>query len=219
MQLTFINGSPRGVKSNTGKLMENFIKGFLEKEGNTCRVEYLAKHRNNLSALNEIFIQSENVIIGFPLYVDAMPGSVKEFMDTLKPAEAGGVAPALGFMSQCGFPESCHLRYVERYLEKFARRMGYPYLGSIMKGGGEGLHMQPQFLVDKFFNGLFSLGKIFGETSRLAKEDLGRFARPERLTLEQIQGIIPFINKALWDEWMKENGALEKSFARPYAQI
>ncbi|MCU0848723.1 MAG: hypothetical protein MUD12_12630 [Spirochaetes bacterium] len=216
MQLTFINGSPRGEKGNTAKLMDNFVKGFLETPGNKCAVEYIVKHRKNPSVLKEIFYGSENVIIGFPLYADAMPGSVKEFLDAIIPAPAGAKIPSLGFMSQCGFPETGHLRYVERYLEKFTKRLGADYLGSIMKGGGEGLHMQPKFLVEKFFNGLHFLGKKFGETGKLDRDDLDRFARPEHLTPEQINGIIPFINKALWDEWMKENGALEKSFDRPY---
>ena len=85
MRLTFINGSPRGNKSNTGRLMDHFIKGFLETEGNSCEIEYLTKYRRSLTALAEKFAAAENVIIGFPLYVDAMPGSVKEFFETLAP--------------------------------------------------------------------------------------------------------------------------------------
>ncbi|HOS38576.1 MAG TPA: hypothetical protein PLG31_02485 [Spirochaetota bacterium] len=218
MQLIFINGSPRGAKGNTARLMDNFVRGFLETPGASCAVEYVAKHRTDLAGLKKIFYASENVIIGFPLYVDAMPGSVKEFLDVLIPPPQGAAVPALGFMSQCGFPETGHLRFVERYLEKYTKRLGASYLGSIMKGGGEGLHMQPKFLVDKFENGLHSLGKKFGETGRLDKDDLDRFAYPEQLTPEQIGGLLPYVNTRLWDEWMKENGALERSFDRPYRQ-
>ena len=77
MRLLFINASPRGKKSNTGILMQHFIRGFLETPDNTCEVEYLVKYKNNLNALTEKFSAWDNVIIGFPLYVDAMPGSVK----------------------------------------------------------------------------------------------------------------------------------------------
>lgn len=216
MQLTFINGSPRGAKGNTARLMDHFMRGFLETPGNTCAVEYVTKHRTDLPGLKNIVYASDNVIIGFPLYADAMPGSVKEFLDVLVPPPAGARVPALGFMSQCGFPETGHLRYVERYLVKYAKRLGAAYLGSIMKGGGEGLHMQPGFLVEKFEHGLHSLGKKFGETGRLATEDLDRFAHPERLTMEQISGLVPYVNKMLWDEWLRENNALERSFDRPY---
>src|SRR5690606_24575901 len=70
MQLLFINASPRGKKSNTGILMGHFIRGFLEMSGNTCEVEYLVKHKNNLKILVEKFSASDNVIVGFPLYID-----------------------------------------------------------------------------------------------------------------------------------------------------
>ena len=95
MRLTFINGSPRGSKSNTGRLMEHFIKGFLETESNTCEIEYLTKNRRNLTDLAEKFAAAENVIIGFPLYVDAMPGSVKEFFEILEPCMGKANNPAL----------------------------------------------------------------------------------------------------------------------------
>ena len=39
-----------------------------------------------------------------------------------------------------------------------------------------------------------------------------------QLTPEQIGGLLPYVNTRLWDEWMKENGALERSFDRPYRQ-
>ncbi|MCX5727092.1 MAG: NAD(P)H-dependent oxidoreductase, partial [Candidatus Saganbacteria bacterium] len=85
MKLTFINGSPRAKNSNTQKLMDYFIKGYQETEGNTCDIEFIVKHRNDLSVLAEKFSKSEQVIIGFPLYVDGMPGSVKEFIEALAP--------------------------------------------------------------------------------------------------------------------------------------
>ena len=57
MRLTFINGSPRGSKSNTGRLMDHFIKGFLETEGNSCEIEYLTKNRRILTTLAEKFAE------------------------------------------------------------------------------------------------------------------------------------------------------------------
>jgi len=61
MRLMFINGS-RGDESNTDRLMEHFIRGFLETEGNACRTEYLVKYRQNLQTLTEKFSAAENVI-------------------------------------------------------------------------------------------------------------------------------------------------------------
>jgi len=143
MQLTFINGSPRPAKSNTGRLMEHFIRGFLETAGNKCETEVLARYRKNLPSLAEKFASSEYVIIGFPLYVDAMPGSVKELIEALETLAGKKNLPALGFVIQCGFPETAHLRFVARYCEKLTSRLGCRPLGSILKGGCEGLDVQP----------------------------------------------------------------------------
>jgi len=215
MRLTFINGSPRGSKSNTGRLMDHFIKGFLETEDNTCEIEYLTKNRRSLTALAEKFAAAEDVIIGFPLYVDAMPGSVKEFFETLEPFMGKANNPAIGFVIQCGFPETSHNRHVEKYCEKFSRRMGCRYLGSILKGGCEGLDIQPGFLTDKYYQNFYLLGLEFGKTGKLDGIILEKLARPEHLTAENMAQVIPFINQELWDAQMEKNGTLDRSFNKP----
>lgn len=215
MQFTFINGSPRGTKSNTGLLMEGFIRGFLETEGNTCEVEYLVKYRKNLTPLTEKFSQAQNVIIGFPLYVDAMPGSVKAFLEALAPLSGQPNLPALGFVIQCGFPETAHNRFAARYCEKFTRRLGCRPLSAILKGGCEGLAIQPSFLTDKYFALFSMLGQHFGRTGIIDETLLAKLARPEHLKAENLAQVIPFINQALWDAQMEKNGVLDRSFDKP----
>jgi hypothetical protein len=215
MQLTFINASPRGTKSNTGILMEHFIRGFLETPGNTCDVEYLVKYRKNLKALSEKFSQAQNVILGFPLYIDAMPAALKAFLEVLAPLSGRQDLPALGFLIQCGFPETAHTRFAGRYCEKFARRIGCRPLGLILKGGCEGLAIQPSFLTEKYFSLFAMLGQNFGKTGSLDETLLAKLARPEHLKPENLDQIIPFINQALWDAQLEKNGVLDKSFARP----
>ena len=211
----FINASPRGKKSNTRILMEHFIRGFMETSGNMCEVEYLVKYKNNLKALVEKFSASDNVIVGFPLYVDAMPGSVKAFMEALAPLAGRKALPALGFMIQCGFPETAHIRFLARYCEKFSRRIGCRSLGCILKGGCEGLDVQPTFLTEKYFSLFGMLGASFGKTGKIDEDILMKLARPEHLSPENMAMIIPFINQALWDAQMEKNGVLDRSFDRP----
>ncbi len=216
MRLMFINGSPRGTQSNTGRLMGHFIRGFLQTEGNTCDMEYLTKNRRSLADLAEKFAAAQTVIIGFPLYVDAMPGSVKAFLEKLQPYVGRSDNPALGFVIQCGFPETSHNRYVERYCEKFSRRMGCRYLGAILKGGCEGLDIQPTFLTDKYYQYYNLLGLEFGKTGAFDAAILEKLARPEHLTSENMAQVIPFINQALWDAQLEANGVLDKSFNKPF---
>ena len=215
MRLLFINASPRGKKSNTGILMQHFIRGFLETPDNTCEVEYLVKYKNNLKALTEKFSAWDNVIIGFPLYVDAMPGIVKAFMEALAPLKGRKDLPVLGFMIQCGFPETAHLRFVARYCEKFSRRIGCRFLGCILKGGCEGLDVQPTFLTEKYFSLFGMLGVDFGKTGKINEDILTKLARPEHLSAENMAMVVPFINQALWDAQMEKNGILNLSFDRP----
>lgn len=215
MQLTFINASPRGTRSNTGILMEHFIRGFLETPGNSCDVEYLVKYRKDLQTLSEKFSQAQNVILGFPLYIDAMPAAVKAFLEALAPFSGRQDLPALGFLIQCGFPETAHTRFAGRYCEKFALRIGCRSLGLILKGGCEGLAIQPSFLTEKYFSLFAMLGQNFGKTGGLDEALLAKLAKPEHLKPENVAQIIPFINEALWDAQLEKNGVMDHSFDRP----
>ena len=64
MKLTVFNGSPRGKESNTGVLLEHFLNGFIETQGNTYKLAYLirVRERNNFV---EMFQQAEQALLGF----------------------------------------------------------------------------------------------------------------------------------------------------------
>lgn len=217
MKLSIINGSPRGAAGNTEKLLEHFISGFTETPANSVEKFYMFRERPSFDKLKKVFMDSETLFIAFPLYVDAMPGSVKEFFESLE--ELRGKRPDLKlmFLIQNGFPETYHNRFVEKYCAKLAKRLGCVYLGSICKGGCEGLTVQPQALVEKVFTLFNIVGRSFGESGSLNPELLGKLAHPEHLKEENIKQVIPMINNFLWDGMLKHNNALERSFDKPYA--
>ena len=218
MKLTFINGSPRGTSSNTGRLMEHFLNGFLETAGNTAETFYVIKERPGFDKIMKAIEDAETVLLGFPLYVDAMPGTVKEFIECLAPLR--GKRPDLNMMYlvQNGFPETIHDRYVERYCERLTRRLGFRYGGAICKGGCEGLSVQPPFIVEKVFRLFYEVGRSFGETGRLDGMLLAKLAYPEHIEPDKLGGVIKMVNGFLWDQWMKKNGVEHLSFARPYGE-
>lgn len=218
MKLTFINGSPRGVSSNTGKLMEHFITGFLETEGNSVDTFYVIKERPGFESIIKSVSGSDNVLLGFPLYVDAMPGSVKEFIESLAPLKGKLPGLKMMYLVQNGFPETCHNRYVERYCEKLTMRMGFTYGGAICKGGCEGLSVQPPFLVEKVFRMFYEIGKAFGQSGELDGGLLAKLAHPEHVKAENIKQVAQMVNGFLWDQWMKKNGVAHLSFAKPYGE-
>jgi len=78
------------------------------------------------------------------------------------------------------------------------------------------LTIQPPALVDKVFQRFYELGKAYGEKGELDDQILARLAHPEHLTAENLKQVIPMVNSFLWDDWMKRNNVIEKSFAKPY---
>jgi hypothetical protein len=216
MRLTVLNGSPRGEKSNTAILMGHFAEGFLETQGNSIDTIFTIKERPGFPDAQKAFLEAERILLAFPLYVDAMPGSVKELIEALAPLKDRRPDLTLMFLVQNGFPETCHNRPVARYLEKLTGRLGCIYGGAILKGGCEGLDVQPPFLVDKVFKLFHEVGRDFGRSGVLNEALLAKLARPEHLTPENIAQVIPMVNGFLWDSLMEKNGTKEKSFNHPY---
>jgi NAD(P)H-dependent FMN reductase len=217
MKLTVFNGSPRGPKGNTEVLLNHLIAGWEMGDEHTHERFYL-RRLADADRFVTAFGQAECVLIAFPLYTDAMPGIVKAFFESLAPLCGRETNPPLAFLVQSGFPEAVHSRYVERYLENLARRLGCPYLGTIVKGGCEGARMMPA--ESKLFLSLQQIGATWGQTGRLNEDQLQDLAKPERFP----RWMGPLFRVLLktrfghqyWDSQLQENGAYERRFARPY---
>jgi multimeric flavodoxin WrbA len=214
-RLTLINGSPRGVSGNTAILLREFAAGTkLPYETFSLAAE------KDLSNLVRAFEKAECVFFGFPLYTDAMPGQVKAFIDELEPFCSKASNPPLGFLVQSGFPEALHSRHVEGYLAKLAERLKSPYLGTIIKGNGEGVRQAPAQLNRKLFQALHVLGHEFSRHGMLKSEPLRKVAG-----IERFPGYLAPVLKVMLkyvtfpqDKILKENGAYERRLARPYLE-
>ena len=219
MKLTVFNGSPRGKKSNTTILLEHFLKGFMETDGNSYKLVYIAINRD-VGKLVEMFKDTNDIILAFPLYTDCMPGIVKSFIDSLKPLCGKQNNPSIGFLVQSGFPEAYHSRFVERYLEKLAKRLNCQYIGCIVKGGIEGTRVMPHFMTKKIFNSFYELGKAYGKSGKFNQMLLNKLAKPEHLPalarlFYSFGKLIGLVNN-YWDKQLKENNAFERRFDKPY---
>jgi multimeric flavodoxin WrbA len=214
-RLTLFNGSPRGRKGNTPLILDQLAIGF----GGPTEIFPLIR-MNETPQMVQAFTRAECVILGFPLYTDSMPGIVKHFIEALEPLAGGGNNPPLGFLVQSGFPEGLHSRYVERYLEKLTARMGSPYLGTIVKGGGEGTRTMPPEMTRTLFANLQTLGAGLAATGRFDPQVLMAIAKPERYPailgpVFQVILRLPFAH-AYFDNMLKQNGAYAQRFARPF---
>jgi NAD(P)H-dependent FMN reductase len=220
MRLTVFNGSPRGKKSNTLLLLEQLRRGFESTPGNELEIVHLFRAAP-AEERARAFAAAERVLVAFPLYSDAMPSIVKELFEALDPLCGRPDNPPLGFIVQSGFPETLHSRPVARYLQKLCRRLGCPYLGTVLKGGVEGIQVMPPAMTRPLFRRFFELGEHLGRTGELDPRPIARLARMERYTF---WGRVVFrlvsavgLTSWYWGRQLKKNGAYERRLARPYA--
>jgi len=218
MKLAIFNGSPRNKKSNSKILMEHFLEGYRKVTAEEVPVHYLA----NLAKMDDhvkAFEDAETVIIIFPLYTDCMPGIVKEFIERI--AQLKNSSPKkVGFIVQSGFPEGIHSVYVERYLKKLAERQKWDYLGTVIKGGVEGIQIMPPLMTKKLFENFIKLGEYFGQTGEYSQELIDILRKPYKLSKGRLFTFrigekLGFTN-FYWNSNLKKNNAFEKIFAQPY---
>ncbi len=219
-RLTIFNGSPRGRKGNTPILLDQFARGFASSGDNRVVETFHLNRLQESGSHVQAFGASQGVLLGFPLYTDAMPGIVKSFIEQLEPLCSREANPPLGFLVQSGFPEAGHSRYVERYLEKLAARLGSPYLGTLVKGGAEGVRLMPDSMNASLFDTLQQIGRQFGQSGQFNPLLLQNLAKPEHyptylVPLYRLLSRTPLLS-FYWDGLLRKNGAFDRRFARPY---
>lgn len=217
MQLAIINGSPRYKNSNSAILVQQFLKGF--QYNSVTTLSYLSGAENRKKAVAD-FASSDTVLIIFPLYTDCMPGIVKEFFEDLIKIESIG-QKKIGFIVQSGFPESIHSIALERYLEKLTKRLGHIYLGTVIKGGVEGIKIMPPGMTKKLFSQFEQLGRYFAEFQNFDPQIMKQLRNPYRLSPLRIMFFKLMSKTGLtnyyWNMNLKKNNAFEKRFDKPFS--
>lgn len=215
-RLTFFNGSPRGAKGNTPAMLAQIAAGF----GRPSETHHLVRIKES-EQMVQAFAAAECVLLGFPLYTDSMPAITKHFIEALEPLVGRPGNPPLGFLVQSGFPEGLHSRYVERYLEKLAARLGSPYLGTVVKGNGEGTRLMPPEMNRALFTQLQAIGAGLAAQGRFDPAALQAIAKPESMPALLGPVFRLFVRlpvaHSYFDNMLKQNGAYDQRFARPFA--
>lgn len=219
--LTVFNGSPRGKKGNIPLMFSYFLRGF-ESTGGKRVQTYDLNRIHDREIIKGAYGEAECVLLGFPLYVDAMPGQMRAFIESLQGYVGRPNNPPIGFLVQSGFPEGLHSRYIERYLEKLAAQLGSPYLGTMVKGSGEAIQSEPEKVTAPLFETLYQLGRTFGTAGGYDLALLAKLVGMEKvpgwmLPLLQIPSRTPLVT-GYFENMLKANGAYHQRYAKQYRQ-
>jgi hypothetical protein len=241
MKLTVFNGSPRGTHSNTGVILDSFRKGFISNEGNSFELAFLFRQKQKAEFIR-LFREAENILIAFPLYFDAMPAIVKDFIESLEPRSGSAEKPTIGFLVHSGLPEATHAQSVERYLKRLASRLGCRYRGTVIKGGIEGIRVPPLqtnplfkliiaigkatnigrvghlFDTPKIQKVFYDLGRSYGERLEFDEDQLAKLRQPVKLSLFGFWVVQFAICTFYWNKMLRTNHAYGERLNRPYAK-
>lgn len=218
MKLAIFNGSPRNKKSNSKILTDHFLSGYSRICSDPVSVHYLASGRFKEEG-KELFQNAEIVILIFPLYTDCMPGIVKEFIESIAELELKPTKK-IGYIVQSGFPEAIHSVNLERYLEKLTKRLKCKYLGTVIKGGVEGIQVMPGWMTKKLYANFRELGEYFAKTMTFSPKIKGALRKPYKMSATKrfIFNVVSStgLTNFYWDSNLKKNGVFEDRFAKPY---
>ena len=82
--LLLLNGSPRGERSNSMKMLARVAEGWERGGGGRPETLHLARKADFDRAV-AAFAETDVVLLGLPLYTDSMPGLVKAYIEALAP--------------------------------------------------------------------------------------------------------------------------------------
>jgi NAD(P)H-dependent FMN reductase len=218
MRFALINGSPRGARGNTAVLLAHLTRG-LQAAGCATEVEHLSLPHSHPRA-KALFCRCDRVLVAFPLYTDAMPGQVMAFFESLEELCGRANNPSIAFLVQSGFPEAGQSRAVEHWLGLLAKRLGTPYLGTIVKGNVEGIQVMPAWMTAKLFKKIERIGFELGASDRLDPKALRALAGPDWISpwrLPFVKPWIPLGAASYWNGQLKANGTFARRFDRPFA--
>ena len=182
-------------------------------------VQHFLSPARKIPACLEAFREAGEVLLIFPLYTDCMPGIVKEFLERIY-LELPRGGKKIGFMVQSGFREGIHSAAIERYLNRFAFRMGYESPGTLIKGGVEGIQIMPPLMTRTLFRDFRILGSYYAQKGEFEKKIFEKFRKPWRLSamsrlmfrIISLTGMTHFY----WNMNLKKNGAFDKKDDRPF---
>ena len=126
MRITAINGSPKEKGSVSGLIIEQ-MERILGEKAQTHQAMRLVQGDTAYETMKGI-LDTDVLLIVFPLYVDSLPAPLIELLTRLEGAARGiDAAPRVFAIANCGLYESEHPALALDMVERFAQRAGYTW--------------------------------------------------------------------------------------------
>ncbi len=210
MKLAVVNGSPRGRKSNSDRII-----GWLTDGVEDAVKVYAADVKKQDEAVLKV-AQADSVLFVFPLYTDAMPGLAKAFFEKLVKTDLAG--KTITFVVHSGFGEAIHSRTVERFCAYFAKINDMNYLGCVVMGGSEALQVAPDEYFGKRYKAYAVIKQNILDKTPLDNAALKTIAKREQLSKAEVFLFKLIPTGMYWNKQLKKNGAYERRYGQPYSE-
>ena len=147
-QLLIINGSPRATKSNS----KRYANILISKLQGKVETHYLNISKQNHEEIRTAMLTATEVVLVFPLYVDAIPSTLLHFLKYLE-AHPLSQKPRISMIINCGFIEYYQNDVAIEMVQLFCEQTAYPFGSVLSIGAGEAILGTPfKSLVERKIN-------------------------------------------------------------------
>lgn len=142
-KILILNGSPRAPKSNS----KHYAALFTKYCPVPCDTQIIT--RRNHAELCKRMADCSDLLFVFPLYADALPVGLLEFLRSLE-EHLPERRPVVSVLINCGFQEVAQNEVAVEMMRLFCRRNGFRFGSVLMIGSGEAILESPfRFLVKR----------------------------------------------------------------------
>ena len=123
------------------------------------------------------FCENSNILFALPLYVENVPGTMLEFLESLPPKTTSGTR--LSFLVQGGFPEASQGRCCECFLKTLPEQLGCAYGGTLIRGDMFSTGLLGKKHGSKMVQPFIEIGHSFGKYGYFHESIIVEYASPE----------------------------------------
>jgi len=217
MKLTIFNTSSFLGKDNCDIIVDEFLKGFRKSSSNEAAV-YKLNEFKNINDFLEIYKNSTDIIFILPVNNNLIPAGFKRFVESLESSIKQN-NKNIGYIIIYSFNETVLDHPAEKYCKLLTSILKSNYMGTIIRTGCDTLYKGPKFIAIKVLSSINKSGERFGKIYKFDQKLIDDSLKPEipEFIYKIIKPfIIKYLNNKYWDFLLKQNNAINQSFAKPY---